>query len=70
MLRHAAAGSSADGCPPGGRCLRSVSLIIFQQEFAIDPEESPVKDEAEALKHRDIQVSPDIQAVQADSGFH
>ena len=38
MLWLAAAGSSADGCPPGGRCLRRVSRIIFQPEFGVDPE--------------------------------
>ena len=37
MLRLAAAGSSAKGYPPCGRCLRRVSLIIFQPEFAVDP---------------------------------
>ena len=38
MLQLAGPGSSADGCPPGGRCLRRVSRMIFQPEFAVDPE--------------------------------
>ena len=46
MLRLAAAGSSADGCPPGGRCLEKDLRLFCQPEFPVDPKGSPVKGEA------------------------
>ena len=46
MLRLAAAGSSADGCPPGGRCLEKDLRLFCQPEFPVYPKGSPVKGEA------------------------